>query len=133
MTTRIDPKIRIVYARLWRYVVPHKFIGFIAIVGMAVTAVVQASLVYLLEPLMDDALVAQNLETVKRLTKQVRDPRAGYQQTLSVLAHAKTVAPAVLTKSSFNPGRTLRPFPRRREQLHRLSARPADVSASVAK
>jgi subfamily B ATP-binding cassette protein MsbA len=65
VTTRIDPKIRIVYARLWRYVVPHKFIGFIAVVGMAVTAVVQASLVYLLEPLMDEALVAQNLQTAR--------------------------------------------------------------------
>jgi subfamily B ATP-binding cassette protein MsbA len=65
VTTRIDPQIRIVYGRLWRYVVPHKFIGFIAVVGMAVTALVQASLVYLLEPLMDEALVAQNLQTAR--------------------------------------------------------------------
>ena len=51
MTRRIDPEVRVVYARLWRYVTPHKFIGFIAVIGMAVTAVVEAGLVYLLEPL----------------------------------------------------------------------------------
>ncbi|MCH7834852.1 MAG: ATP-binding cassette domain-containing protein, partial [Proteobacteria bacterium] len=44
---------------------PHKLIGLIAIVGMTATALIEASLVYLLEPLMDDALVAQNLETAK--------------------------------------------------------------------
>src|SRR6185437_2155932 len=32
---------------------------------------------------------AQNLETVRRLTSRVRDARAGYAQTLAVLAHAK--------------------------------------------
>ena len=32
---------------------------------------------------------AQNIETVRRLTHPVRDPRAGYEQTLRVLAHAK--------------------------------------------
>ncbi|MBT8087982.1 MAG: lipid A export permease/ATP-binding protein MsbA [Gammaproteobacteria bacterium] len=63
MTKRIDPEVRVVYARLWRYVTPHKFIGFIAVIGMAVTAVVEAGLVYLLEPLTDEALVAQNLKT----------------------------------------------------------------------
>jgi lipoic acid synthetase len=47
---------------------------------------------------------AQNLETVERLTRRVRDPRAGYQQTLSVLAHAKTHRPDVLTKSSLMLG-----------------------------
>ncbi len=43
---------------------------------------------------------AQNLETVRRLTPKVRDPRAGYDQTLKVLAHAKRVRPDILTKSS---------------------------------
>ena len=43
---------------------------------------------------------AQNLETVERLTHMVRDPRAGYQQTLDVLAIAKRANPSVLTKSS---------------------------------
>jgi len=47
---------------------------------------------------------AQNLETVERLTHPVRDPRAGYQQTLDVLALAKTLAPGVLTKSSLMLG-----------------------------
>ncbi|KEZ76813.1 lipoyl synthase [Salinisphaera hydrothermalis] len=43
---------------------------------------------------------AQNVETVKRLTHVVRDARAGYQQTLDVLAHAKKHNPEVLTKTS---------------------------------
>ena len=43
---------------------------------------------------------AQNLETVKRLTHPVRDPRAGYQQTLDVLRLAKEMNPKVLTKTS---------------------------------
>jgi len=43
---------------------------------------------------------AQNVETVRRLTHPVRDPRAGYEQTLRVLAHAKRHNPAVLTKTS---------------------------------
>jgi len=54
-----------VYARLWRYVTPHKLIGFIAVVGMASTAVVEAGLVALLAPLTDEALVAKQLETVR--------------------------------------------------------------------
>jgi lipoic acid synthetase len=47
---------------------------------------------------------AQNIETVRRLTHPVRDPRAGYEQTLGVLAHAKQHRPAVLTKSSLMLG-----------------------------
>ncbi len=47
---------------------------------------------------------AQNLETVERLTHVVRDPRAGYAQTLHVLAHAKAHAPHILTKSSLMVG-----------------------------
>ena len=47
---------------------------------------------------------AQNLETVRRLTVQVRDPRAGYQQTLDVLAAAKRHQPSLLTKSSLMVG-----------------------------
>jgi lipoic acid synthetase len=47
---------------------------------------------------------AQNLETVARLTHQVRDARAGYAQTLRVLAHAKRHAPQTLTKSSLMLG-----------------------------
>lgn len=47
---------------------------------------------------------AQNIETVKRLTHPVRDPRAGYEQTLSVLAYAKRARPDVLTKTSLMLG-----------------------------
>jgi len=47
---------------------------------------------------------AQNIETVRRLTHPVRDPRAGYGQTLSVLEHAKRHRPDVLTKSSLMLG-----------------------------
>jgi lipoic acid synthetase len=47
---------------------------------------------------------AQNVETVKRLTHPVRDPRAGYEQTIAVLAHAKRHRPAVLTKTSLMLG-----------------------------
>jgi lipoic acid synthetase len=47
---------------------------------------------------------AQNLETVRRLTHPVRDPRASYAQTLAVLAHAKRHRPQVLTKSSLMLG-----------------------------
>jgi lipoic acid synthetase len=47
---------------------------------------------------------AQNVETVRRLTHPVRDPRAGYQQTLDVLAHAKRYRPGVLTKTSLMLG-----------------------------
>jgi lipoyl synthase len=47
---------------------------------------------------------AQNVETVRRLTHPVRDPRAGYEQTLAVLAHAKRYRPAVLTKTSLMLG-----------------------------
>ena len=47
---------------------------------------------------------AQNIETVRRLTHPVRDPRAGYEQTLQVLAHAKRHHPGVLTKSSLMLG-----------------------------
>ena len=43
---------------------------------------------------------AQNMETVERLTHPVRDIRAGYQQTLEVLAESKRINPNVLTKTS---------------------------------
>ena len=47
---------------------------------------------------------AQNVETVRRLTHPVRDPRAGYEQTLKVLAFAKQHRSSVLTKSSLMLG-----------------------------
>lgn len=47
---------------------------------------------------------AQNVETVERLTHPVRDSRAGYWQTLDVLAYAKQYRPDVLTKTSLMLG-----------------------------
>jgi lipoic acid synthetase len=50
---------------------------------------------------------AQNVETVRRLTHPVRDPRASYEQTLAVLAHAKQhrrVQGDVLVKTSLMLG-----------------------------
>jgi lipoic acid synthetase len=47
---------------------------------------------------------AQNVETVRRLTHPVRDPRASYEQSLKVLAHAKASRPDVLTKTSLMLG-----------------------------
>ena len=36
---------------------------------------------------------AQNVETVERLTHPVRDPRAGYRQTIEVLAPPRRIGP----------------------------------------
>jgi lipoic acid synthetase len=47
---------------------------------------------------------AQNVETVRRLTHPVRDPRAGYEQTLRVLQHAKAFRSDALTKTSLMLG-----------------------------
>ena len=65
MSKSIDSKVRIVYGRLWRYVTPHKLMGLVAVIGMTATAAIEAALVYLLQPLMDDALVAESIEQVK--------------------------------------------------------------------
>ncbi len=45
-----------------------------------------------------------NLETVKRLQRRVRDPRANYEQSLSVLAAVKELNSGVFTKSSIMLG-----------------------------
>lgn len=47
---------------------------------------------------------AQNVETVRRLTHPVRDPRASYEQTIDVLTHAKRYRPDVLSKTSLMLG-----------------------------
>ena len=59
-----------------------------------------------IETLLDSNLevFAQNLETVKRLTHQVRDHRAGYEQTLEVLAYAKKYSPKTISKTSLMLG-----------------------------
>lgn len=58
------------------------------------------------ETLLDSGIevFAQNVETVERLTHPVRDPRAGYQQTLNVLAKGKSYRPKVITKTSLMLG-----------------------------
>ena len=63
----MDSRTREVYGRLWRYVTSYKLIGLIAVIGMTATALIEGSLVLLLEPLMDEALVARNLTTAKWL------------------------------------------------------------------
>lgn len=47
---------------------------------------------------------AHNIETVKRLQRIVRDPRAGYEQSLAVLNHAKQSKEGMITKSSIMLG-----------------------------
>ena len=47
---------------------------------------------------------AHNIETVERLQRRVRDHRAGYNQSLSVLKRAKDVVPSLITKSSIMLG-----------------------------
>ncbi len=47
---------------------------------------------------------AHNVETVERLQRRVRDPRAGYRQSLDSLAHVKFVDPTRYTKTSLMLG-----------------------------
>jgi lipoic acid synthetase len=47
---------------------------------------------------------AHNVETVERLQKKIRDPRAGYQQSLNVLTYVKDKNPKMYTKSSIMLG-----------------------------
>lgn len=49
-------------------------------------------------------VLAHNVETVERLTPRVRDPRAGYRQSLDMLAAIKRQNPEQLTKSSLMVG-----------------------------
>ena len=49
-------------------------------------------------------VLAHNIECVRRLTSKVRDPRAGYDQSLEVLANVKKQYPNMKTKSSIMVG-----------------------------
>lgn len=49
-------------------------------------------------------VIAQNIETVRRLTRSIRDPRAGYEQTMNVLKYIKEASPETFTKSSIIVG-----------------------------
>lgn len=55
------------YTRLWSYVKPYKLIGFIALFAMIGTALIEMTMVALIEPLMDEALVAKNIEATRWL------------------------------------------------------------------
>ncbi len=57
-------------------------------------------------------VIAHNIETVRRLTPKIRDRRAGYDQSLSVLKHIKRAALPIITKSSIIVG-----FGETREQV----------------
>ena len=49
-------------------------------------------------------VIAHNVETVERLSRKVRDPRASYNQTMDVLRHIKQIDPKRFTKSSIMVG-----------------------------
>lgn len=49
-------------------------------------------------------VIAQNIETVRRLTHPVRDPRAGYDKTLACLDFYKKHYPKIQTKTSLQVG-----------------------------
>ena len=49
-------------------------------------------------------VLAHNVECVERLTPKVRDPRAGYRQSLDMLAAIKRMNPGMHTKSSLMVG-----------------------------
>jgi len=49
-------------------------------------------------------VIGHNIETVRRLSPQLRDYRAGYDRSLRVLATFKDLAPQVITKSSLMLG-----------------------------
>ena len=67
MANRLDPRVRVIYSRLWRYVMPHKLIGLLAVVSMVATAAAEATLVAMLKPLTDEGLVAQSLQAVETI------------------------------------------------------------------
>jgi lipoic acid synthetase len=49
-------------------------------------------------------VIGHNLETTKRLTPKVRDPRADYHRSLKVLEEVKKLNPGIFTKSSLMLG-----------------------------
>ena len=49
-------------------------------------------------------VIAHNIETVERLQRKVRDPRASYKQSLGVLENIKKLNPNIYTKSAIMLG-----------------------------
>ncbi|MCL4328847.1 MAG: lipoyl synthase [Candidatus Thermoplasmatota archaeon] len=60
----------------------------------------------LIQKIVDEepAVLAHNVETVRRLTPSIRDRRAGYDQSLSLLKFVKSSNPGQITKSSIMLG-----------------------------
>ncbi len=58
----------------------------------------------LCDPPIDLAVFAHNVECVPRLDAIVRDPRANFRQSLTILHHAKTLRPDLVTKTSLMVG-----------------------------
>lgn len=65
MSKKLTEEAAVVYRRLWQYVLPHKLVFLLAVVGMAATAAIEGGLVYLLKPLMDEVIVGRMLETAR--------------------------------------------------------------------
>jgi lipoic acid synthetase len=49
-------------------------------------------------------VIAHNVETVRRLQKKARDPRANYEQSLKIIKHIKLLAPHIFSKSAIMVG-----------------------------
>ena len=71
-------------------------------------------------------VIAQNIETVKRLTHPVRDPRAGYEKTLDTLSFYKKHYPHIQTKTSLMVGLG-ETWAEIQETLEDLRARDVDI------
>lgn len=71
-------------------------------------------------------VIAHNIETVRELSKKVRDPRATYQRSLDVLKFYKSNYPNIATKSSImlGLGETI---PQIKESLHDLRESMVDI------
>lgn len=71
-------------------------------------------------------VIAQNVETVRRLTHPVRDPRAGYEKTLDALEFYKKNYPHIQTKTSIMVGLG-ETWAEIQETLEDLRARGVDI------
>jgi len=67
VSKEVDLQMREVYRRLWKYVARHRLIGLIAVIAMIGTALVEVTMVWLVEPLVDETLVEHRLETARWL------------------------------------------------------------------
>ncbi len=71
-------------------------------------------------------VIAQNIETVRRLTHPVRDPRAGYDKTIDCLKFYKLNYPEIQTKTSIMVGLG-ETWAEIQETLHDLRAAQVDI------